>query len=127
MSEQKQKITEMEINGETYVLKNSIENKAKEIDGLIPVIVRSYAAGIHFGLLKSSEYTSAGEVVTLLDTQRIWSWVGACSISQIAIDGIEKGNISVLVPKNKIVNVIETIELTEKSFMNLKNQPIWKK
>lgn len=125
---EKQMINEIELNGVQYVRKDSINSLAiKNVNGLKPVLVRSYAAGIHFGYLFSTENTLAGKISILVKTRRIWSWTGACSISQIAVDGIEKGNISVEVEENEIVNVIETISLTEKAFLNLQNQPIWKK
>jgi hypothetical protein len=124
--------TEVQINGVDYIRKDSIKeaNLAPSLDGLKPVLIRSYAAGVHIGYLKSSEYTSAGEVVTLLNTQRIFTWYGACSLSQVALEGVkepDKCQFSVEIPENKITNVIETIPLTEVAFKNLKSVKIWKK
>jgi len=124
--------TEVQINGVDYIRKDSIKgaNLAPSLDGLKPVLIRSYAAGVHIGYLKSSEYTLAGEVVTLVNTQRIFTWYGACSLSQIALEGVkepDKCQFSVEIPENKITNVIETIPLTEIAFKNLKSVKIWKK
>lgn len=126
---EKQTINEVEINGIQYVRKDSINQSlaSTNVDGLKPVLIRSYAAGVHFGYLLSVENTLAGQIVVLVKTRRIWSWNGACSISQIAVDGIEKGNVSMEVKENTIVNVIEIIPLTEKAFANLQKQPVWKK
>ena len=123
---------EVQINGVDYIRKDSIKgaNLAPSIDGLQPVLIRSYAAGVHIGYLKSSEYTLAGEVVTLINTQRIFTWYGACSLSQVALEGVkepDKCQFSVEIPENKITNVIETIPLTEAAFKNLKSVKIWKK
>jgi hypothetical protein len=119
---------EITINGTVYVPK--ISKNAVSTDGLKAVLIRSYAAGVHFGFLEKEKFTLSGKVVTLVNTQRIWHWDGACSLSQIALEGVknpEKCKFSVEVARNEIVNVIETIELTEKAYLNLKNVEIWKK
>lgn len=118
---------EVTINGIIYVPKT--DNYSVSVDGKKAVLIRSYAAGIHFGFLESEEFTPAGKVVTLLNSRRIWYWDGACSISQIAVDGVSKPEnckFSVTVPKNEIINVIEKLELTEKALLNLENVKIWK-
>lgn len=124
--------TEVQINGVDYIRKDSLksDNLAPSIDGLKAVLIRSYAAGVHMGYLKSSEYTLSGKVVTLVNTQRIFTWYGACSLSQVALEGVKepsKCQFSVEIPENEIVNVIETIPLTETAFKNLKSVKIWKK
>jgi hypothetical protein len=122
-------MNEIELNGIRYVPKDSILSgaMAPSVDGLKAVIIRSYAAGVHFGYLKSENYTSAGKVVTLVNTRRIHTWNGACSLSQIALDGIGGGNVSVALPEIEVVNVIETIPLSEKAKTNLYTQKEWKK
>lgn len=119
---------ECSIHGDIFVRKDSLPTyMAPPINGLKAVIIRSYAAGVHFGYLKSENFTSAGKVVTLVNTRRIHTWNGACSLSQIAIDGIGGGNVSVTLPEIEVVNVIETIPLSEKAKNNLYTQKEWKK
>jgi len=93
------------------------------------VLVRSYAAGVHFGQLESEQFTAAGKVVVLKNTRRVWQWSGAASLSQMAVEGVkspEKCKFSVLVPENEIVGVIEVMPLTEAAITNLKSVPEWK-
>jgi hypothetical protein len=121
--------TEIEINGTKYVPKDSIMTNAKEVDGLKPVLIRSYAAGVHFGLLKEKRETLSGVIVTLVKTRRIWSWYGAASLSQLAVEGIKKPNeskLSMELESNEIVNCVEIIPLTEKAYEQLKNIAVWK-
>lgn len=95
-----------------------------------PVLIRSYAAGVHFGILKSEEFTLAGKVVVLENTRRVWYWSGAATLSQMALEGVKNPNsckFSVEIAENEIVNVIETLPLTATAFENLKNVPVWKK
>lgn len=127
--EKSTKIQELTIEGTIYVPKDSIVQLGKEMDGMKPVLVRSYAAGVHFGYLKKEEFTASGKVVTLTKTRRIWYWDGANSISQIALEGVSKPQnckFSVEVEENEIVNVIETIPLTDAAVINLYKVAIWK-
>lgn len=127
--ENKTKIQELTIEGQVYVPKDSIKQLAEEVDGLKPVLVRSYAAGVHFGYLKSEVFTPSGKVITLVKTRRIWYWDGANSISQLALEGVSKPQnckFSVEVNENEIVNVIETIPLTDTAVINLYKVAIWK-
>lgn len=94
-----------------------------------PVLIRSYAAGVHFGILVSEEFTPAGKVVILSNTRRVWYWSGAASLSQMALEGVKNQTackFSVEIAENEIVNVIETLPLTPTAFENLKNVPVWK-
>ena len=123
------KIEELVIKGVTYVPKGTGETLAKNTDGLRAVCVRSYAAGVHIGYLRDEKFTEAGKVVTLVNTRRIWHWDGACSLSQLALEGVKKPDtckFSVVIDENEIVNVIETIPLTEKAVDNLFKISVWK-
>jgi hypothetical protein len=118
---------EITINGQEYVLKSEVEN-IRNKDGLKAVLIRSYAAGIHFGYLLKEEFTQSGKVVTLVNTRRVWYWDGASSISQMAKSGVTKPEnckFSVEVSENEIVNVIETLPLTKKALENLYGVKVW--
>lgn len=125
-----QKINEIEINGIKYIPKDLVNESVTNTEGLRAYLVRSYAAGVHFGYIKSIEDTLSGIVVTLINTRRVWSWCGAASLSQMAIDGVNdpdnKCKFSVEIPENKIIDCIEIIPLTKKAFEILKNVPVWK-
>ena len=116
---------EIIINGIVYIPKDSV----KEYDLSNVVLIRSYAAGVHYGNIKKEEFTPSGKVVTLSNTRRIWYWDGAASLSQLALSGVTKPEnckISVEITENEIVNVIETIPMTQKAVENLNNIQPWK-
>lgn len=118
---------EITIDGTVYVPKST--QRANDVDGLTPVLIRSYASGVHFGLLESKRDTPQGLEVTLRNSRRVHYWEGAASLSQMAVDGIgkpESSRVAVCIDSITVQNVIETIPLAEKAFENLKNQPIWK-
>lgn len=125
-------INEVEVNGVKYIRKNSVtENQsAPLVDRLKPVLIRSYAAGVHFGLLERMEDTLSGRVVKLVKTRRVWYWDGAASLSQMAVEGVNKPEnckFSMEVEINEIVNCIEILPLTNVAYENLKNVWVWKK
>lgn len=90
------------------------------------VMVRTYSAGVHFGELVSRE----GKEVVLKNAHRVYSWVNACSLSQLATQGSQdeaSGNkISVAVPEIILTEAIEIIPMTREVFENL-TEFIWKK
>ena len=90
------------------------------------VLIRSYASGVHFGTLVYQEFTLSGKVVILENSRRVHYWEGAASLSQMAQDGVATGRIAMVLPQIEVVNVIETIPLSEAAIANLENQPIWK-
>ena len=47
------------------------------------VIVRTYSAGVFYGLLQSRE----GKEAVIKNARRIWRWAGAASLSQLAQSG----------------------------------------
>lgn len=123
----KVKVDELVIEGVTYVPKGT--QPVFNPEGKQAVLIRSRDAGVHFGYLEKEEFTVAGKVVILSNTRRVWYWDGAASLSQMAVDGVSKpGNckFSVIVSTNEIVNVIETLPLSEKAIDNLYKVAIWK-
>lgn len=90
------------------------------------VLIRSYASGVHFGTLQSETFTPAGKVVVLTDSRRLHYWEGAASLSQVALDGIKTGRVAMALPSLEVVNVIETIPMSDSAIANLENQPVWK-
>ena len=49
-------------------------------------IVRGDRSGVFAGNIKERN----GREVTMSDVRRLWYWEGACSISQLALDGTTK-------------------------------------
>jgi hypothetical protein len=88
-------------------------------------LVRTFSAGIHFGLVKKRK----GKEVTLVNARRLWSWAGACSLSQIAVNGVDLdgSRISVAVPEIILTEVIELIPMTKKASKQMMEAKPWKK
>ena len=117
-------INEIEVNGKKYVPKGTENKLAEDVNGMSFVLIRTYSAGVHFGYLKRKE----GKEVELVNAQRIWSWSGACSLSQIAVEGVKgESKISVEIPSIILTEAIEIIPITEVAKENLKGVAIWKK
>lgn len=92
------------------------------------VLIRSEQSGVHFGELAEEEYTPAGKAVIIKNTQRIWSWAGAATLSEIALRGVQSPGeckFSVVLDEMEIVGVVETIPLTEEAHKNLRAVKIW--
>jgi len=89
------------------------------------VLVRSANSGVHFGNLASKK----GDEVTLLKSRRVWAWAGACSLSQMAVEGVKKPDeckFSVIVPEITVLGVCEIIPLSPDAVQNLYGVPEWK-
>ena len=114
----------IEINGAEYVRKDSVENSiAINTDNI--VLIRTYSAGVHFGTLKSRE----GKEVVLTNARRLYSWVGACSLSQVAVDGVDYANskISIAVPEITLTEAIEIIPMAKITAKAMMEAAAWKK
>jgi len=88
------------------------------------VMIRTYSAGVHFGILESKQ----GQNALLKDARRVHYWAKACSLSQLAMEGdkkIEDCRISVPVDLIELDQVIEVIGMTESAWKNLTSK-VWK-
>lgn len=120
----------LELNGITYVREDLCCNKNHvDTEGLKAVLIRSYASGVHFGFFKEEKDLLSGKQVTLVNSRRVHYWEGACSISQLALEGTKKPDdcrISVTLPEITITQVIEVIPLSVASYNNLNSINEWK-
>lgn len=103
----------------------------KAIKNLIgkKVIIRSYGAGVFFGTLNDVEKCEDKWTVELLNCRRLWRWSGACSITQLAVDGAKHPNDCkfTIVEKSIVVaSVIEIHGCTTKAIECIENVPEWK-
>lgn len=115
-----QQINELQINGQTYVLKGAedkgspptlIDEEGNECEYKI---IRTQNAGVFAGYV----YNQDGQEVTLLEARRLWYWSGAFSLSQLAIDGTSKPKeckFPEAVSKIDLTQVIEVISVTAKA------------
>lgn len=112
---------EIKINGVMYVRKDSVS----AIDLSNCSLIRTYSAGVHFGEIVEMD----GKFVKLKNSRRLWCWKGACSLSQVAMDGVDLSgsNISVVVPEIILTEAIEIIKMSEMAAKQMMGAPAWKK
>lgn len=83
------------------------------------VIVRTYSAGVHFGYLVARR----GKEVDLVRSRRIWSWVGANTLSEIALRGVgERSRVAEPVTIT-LTEAIEIITCAPEAVKNLEAAP----
>jgi len=108
---------EIIINGETYIKKDS--NKISDY-----VIVRTYSAGVFAGYIESRN----GQEVVMTNARRLWYWSGACSLSQLAMDGTSKPEnckFPCAVDRVELLQVIEILNVTDKAKKSIDEVEIW--
>lgn len=124
---------EINFNGELYVKKSSLPKNsilAKSHNKMPFVLIRAYGSGVHFGYLKSKKAVGDMYAVELVDSRRIYKWTGACSLSQLALEGSKDTvncQIAVALPSIEISGVIEIISITSEAKLNLEGVAVWKK
>jgi hypothetical protein len=119
----------IKIDNVEYVRKDSLK-QAEKVDGLERCVIRSYAAGVFVGYIKEKRFELNGVNITLLKAKRIHAWTGACSLTQLAMEGVkDEGNcrITDAIDSQFIANVIEIIPMTETASNSIDAVKIWKK
>ena len=84
------------------------------------VVTRSYAAGVHLGILSQAE----GKEVLLRDSRRLYYWEGAFTLSAVAVSGIESGKVSCVVPEIYLSDICEIIPCSKEAETNLRLQKV---
>lgn len=118
------------IDDTKYVRADSLKEMASTVGGLERCIIRSYGAGVFLGYVKERKTEANGINVILVNAKRIYYWSGACSLTQLAIDGTKDPNnckITEAVATEEIANVIEIIPVTSNAAKSLDKVEIWKK
>ena len=117
--------TTIKIDDVEYVRKDSVSVLAPELDGKQYVIARSRDAGVFAGYLESKD----GNEVKLINARRIWKWVGAASLSQLAVDGVSKPNeckFPVAVPFVIMLGVCEILPVNANAKESIDRVPVWR-
>lgn len=89
-------------------------------------IIRSDCAGVFAGNIKERN----GSEVTMTNVRRLWYWDGACSLSQLAVDGTKSEGtckFTVTVPEMTILGVIEIIPCSDVAEKSIKAVKEWKR
>ena len=118
------------IDNVKYVREDAIQKVETNVDGLERSIIRTYSAGVFIGYVKERKAELNGVNIKLLNSRRLWSWSGACSLSQLAVDGTinpDGCKFSVTVQEQEINNVIEIIPVTEKASKSIDEVKEWKR
>ena len=90
------------------------------------VIVRADRAGVFFGEVKYR----VGDEIYMANVRRLWYWDGACSLSQLATEGVkcpENCKFTVIVPEMTILGVIEIIPCTDEAIESIERVEVWKR
>lgn len=81
------------------------------------VVVRTYSAGVHVGVLVAR----MGKEVDLRDARRVWKWVGANTLHEVALHGVGEGSrVSEPVAAITLTEAIEIIDCAPAAVVNLK-------
>lgn len=89
-------------------------------------IVRADRAGVFFGHIKER----VGSEVTMTDVRRLWYWDGACSLSQMAVEGVKAPRtckFTIVVPEMTILGAIEIIPASEAAVKSIEAVKPWKR
>jgi len=101
---------------------------APRIEGMRYCVVRTYSAGVHIGYVHTFGKDSNPQYAKLLKSRRLHYWSGACSLSQVAMDGVSsESRIAMELPEIELTDVIEVIPCSEKAMEFFKGAKAWKK
>lgn len=82
------------------------------------VVVRTNSAGVHVGMFVYRK----GKEVRLTCARRIWSWQGANTLHEIALNGVRKGSrVSAEVQHIVLTEAIEVIACSKTGEANLRS------
>ena len=88
------------------------------------VIVRTYSAGVFAGTLESRD----GKEVVLSNARRLWYWVGAASLSQLAVSGTTNPTackFPAAVPSVTLTEAIEILDVTPGGRASIEAVKVW--
>jgi len=113
------------IDGVNYIKESDIKQTAEKLDGMKYVLIRTVNAGVFAGYLSEKD----GETVILKKARRLWYWSGACSLSQLAMEGSKKISdckFAMEVDTIELNQVIEIIDATQEAKENIASVAVWK-
>ncbi len=82
------------------------------------VVVRTYSAGVHCGVLESLNGTQA----VLRESRNIWRWRGANTLREVSLRGVDDkySRVSEPVERNLFTEAIEVLPTTSEAEANLR-------
>lgn len=118
------KLDQIEVNGVTYVPKDSQPIRAETRDGMKYCIVRTYSAGVFAGYIESRN----GQEVVMRNARRLWYWSGAASLSQLAEEGTKTPNdckFPCEVDRVELLQAIEILDVSAEAQASITSVPVW--
>jgi len=110
-----------------YVRKSDQKSLAVEVEGLKYCVVRTYSSGVHIGYVKDFGVKNPQHAL-LIKSRRLHYWDGACSLSQVAMDGVnDSSRIAVELPEIELTDVVEVIPCSAEAAEFFKLAKEWKK
>ena len=108
-----------------------MRNEMKAIERLIGkrVIIRADRAGVFYGTLAEVESNGDKLQVELTDLRRLWYWAGACSLTQLALEGTKKPdecNFTIRQASAVILGVIEILPCSDVACASIEQVEEWK-
>lgn len=114
----------IELNGKKYYSEKPQAYSPTEYK-----VVRSYAAGVFYGVIESRQDSKSGLSVIMKDARRIYYWSGASTLSQLSAEGVKRPlecKFPQKVDRVELMNVVEILDLTEEAKESLDAVAIWK-
>ena len=116
------------VDGQKYI-RSDLQEKENTLNGLERCVIRSYGAGVFVGYVKEKKAELNGVNVTLLKSKRIYYWDGACSLTQLAMEGVKKPEnckITEAIDEQFIADVVEILPLYKNASKNIDEVKVWK-
>lgn len=111
-----------------YMRADQATKLAPEVDGLRYCVVRTFSAGVHIGYVEIFGIDNNPQYAKLLNSRRLHQWSGACSLSQVALDGVSTDSrIAKELPEIELTDVIEVIPCSENAALFFKGAKAWEK
>ena len=83
----KTSIETISINGVDYVRADQVKTTEYAKSG--EVIIRTFSAGVHVGVLEG-KWEDANKPIVLKNARRIWKWTGANTLNEISTNGVNR-------------------------------------
>ncbi len=114
---------EIELNGEIYIKKSSVENMTPSIEEDAEnhpyCIFRGHVCGVHAGYLVESKVFGSPNAFKVAKARRLWRWDSKFTLTELANNGVRKAeNCKFSEPSNNdilLLDVFEVLTCTKES------------
>ena len=112
-----------------YIRKSDAPSTAETVDGKKYCVIRTYSAGVHIGYVEQFQGDKNPQYAKLLKSRRLHYWDDACSLSQVAMEGVNESSsrIAMELPEIELTDVIEVIPCSSAAKLFFEGAKAWKK